>query len=126
MSNRQTAHPMQTDALAELVVSALEDLKGIDVRQIDVRGKTSITDVLVIATGTSERHLRSLADRVVERVKEEGVRPLGVEGERGSDWVLVDLGDVVMHVMSREKRDFYNLEKLWSIEPRDRAVDGSA
>jgi len=117
---------MQTEALAELVVAALEDLKGVDIRQIDVRGKTSITDVLVIATGTSERHLRSLADRVVERAREAGVRPLGVEGERGADWVLVDLGDVVVHVMSREKRDFYNLEKLWSIEPRDRAADGSA
>ena len=123
---KRSPHPMQTEALAELVVAALEDLKGVDIRQIDVRGKTSITDVLVIATGTSERHLRSLADRVVERAREAGVRPLGVEGERGADWVLVDLGDVVVHVMSREKRDFYNLEKLWSIEPRDRAADGSA
>lgn len=117
---------MQTEALAERVVAALDDLKGVDVCQIDVRGKTSITDVLVIATGTSERHVRALADRVVERAREDGVKPLGVEGERGGDWLLIDLGDVVVHVMSREKRDFYNLEKLWSIEPRERAADGSA
>lgn len=118
--------PMQTEALAERVVGALDDLKGVDVCQIDVRGKTSITDVLVIATGTSERHVRALADRVVERAREDGVKPLGVEGERGGDWLLIDLGDVVVHVMSREKRDFYNLEKLWSIEPRERTADGSA
>lgn len=122
----ESPHPMQTEALAELVVGALDDLKGVDVCRIDVRGKTSITDVLVIASGTSERHVRALADRVVERAGENGVRPLGVEGERGGDWILVDLGDVVVHVMSREKRDFYNLEKLWSIEPRERAADGSA
>ena len=107
---------MQTEALAELAETALDDLKGVDVCRIDVRGKTSITDVIVIASGTSERHLHSLADRVVQRAKEAGVKPLGVEGERGGDWLLVDLGDVVVHVMSREKRDFYNLEKLWSMD----------
>lgn len=122
----ESPHPMPTEALAELVVGALDELKGVDVCQIDVRGKTSITDVLVIASGTSERHVRALADRVVERARDRGVRPLGVEGQRGGDWLLVDLGDVVVHVMSREKRDFYNLEKLWSIEPRERAADGAA
>ena len=113
----ESPEPMQTEALAELAETALDDLKGVDVRRIDVREKTSITDVIVIASGTSERHVRSLADRVVERARESGVKPLGVEGEQGGDWLLIDLGDVVVHVMSREKRDFYNLEKLWSMEP---------
>ncbi|MDZ7748790.1 MAG: ribosome silencing factor [Halofilum sp. (in: g-proteobacteria)] len=116
---RDTPPSLDSDALADVAADALDDLKGVDVRRIDVREKTSITDVIVIASGTSERHVRSLADRVVERVKEAGTRPLGVEGERGGDWLLIDLGDVVVHVMSREKRDFYNLEKLWSIEAGD-------
>lgn len=115
---------MQTEALVELVVDALGDLRAADVVTIDVRGKTAIADMLVIASGTSERHVRSLADRAVERVKEAGVRPLGVEGARGGDWLLVDLNDVIVHVMSREKRDFYNLEKLWTMEAEDSAAGG--
>lgn len=118
--------PMQTEALADLAETALDDLRAVDVRRIDVRDRTSITDIIVIASGTSERHVRSLADRVVERAKEAGVKPLGVEGERGGDWLLIDLGDVVVHVMSREKRDFYNLEKLWSMEAEPSAGSGSA
>jgi len=117
---------MNTETLADLVVNTLDELKGVDVRVIDVRDKTSITDVLVITNGTSERHVRALADRVAERVKEAGVKPLGVEGGRGGDWMLVDLGDVVVHVMSREKRDFYNLEKLWSMDAGGSAAGGSA
>ncbi len=116
---------MENEALGELVVDALDDLRAADVVTIDVRGKTSITDLLVIASGTSDRHVRSLADHVVERVKEAGERPLGVEGEQGGDWVLVDLGTVIVHVMSREKRDFYNLEKLWSMDAEDSAAGGS-
>ncbi|MEX1081145.1 MAG: ribosome silencing factor [Halofilum sp. (in: g-proteobacteria)] len=115
---------METEALVERIVDALDDLRAVDVVTIDVRGKTSITDLLVIASGTSERHVRSLADRVTERVKEGGVRPLGTEGESGGDWVLVDLGEVIVHVMSREKRDFYNLEKLWSMESSDDSAAG--
>lgn len=116
---------METEALGELVVDALDDLRAADVVTIDVRGKTTITDLLVIASGTSDRHVRSLADHVVERVKEAGERPLGVEGEQGGDWVLVDLGTVIAHVMSRDKRDFYNLEKLWSMDAEDSAAGGS-
>lgn len=124
---RETRPSLDSDALAELAADALDDLRGVDVRRIDVRDKTSITDVIVIASGTSERHVRSLAERVVERAREAGIKPLGVEGERGGDWLLIDLGDVVIHVMSRDKRDFYNLEKLWSIEPGDPvAGSGSA
>lgn len=113
---------MQSEALAELVVTALDDLKGVDITTIDVRDKTSVTDTLVIASGTSGRHVRSLADRVLDRVREAGVKPLGVEGEKGGDWLLLDLGDVVVHVMLPEKRDFYNLEKLWSLDTRGAAA----
>jgi len=117
---------MQIEALAELAEAALDELRGVEVRRLDVRAMTSITDVIVIASGTSQRHVRSLADRVVERAKGEGVQPLGVEGEQGGDWLLVDLGDLVVHVMSKEKRAFYNLEKLWSVEPGGPAAGSSA
>ena len=106
--------------VAELVLGAIDELKGVDVRTLDVRDQTSITDTIIVVSGTSRRHVKSLADRVLERAREAGIKPLGTEGERGADWFLVDLGDVVVHVMSREKRDFYNLEKLWSMH-----VDGS-
>ncbi|OOG25886.1 ribosome silencing factor [Thioalkalivibrio denitrificans] len=104
---------MQTEALTELVISALEDLKGQDIRAIDVRGKTAITDMMVIASGSSDRHVKALAESVIARAKEAGVMPLGTEGERDNEWVLVDLNDVVVHVMLPRVRDFYNLEKLW-------------
>lgn len=102
---------MEVEQLSELVVRALEDVKGIDIRTLDVRGKSSITDVMVVASGGSDRQVKALADEVVETAKKHGIRPLGVEGS--SDWVLVDLGDVVVHVMRPDIRDFYNLEKLW-------------
>ena len=115
---------MQTEKLAELVTGALDEVKGVDITTIDVRDKTSVTDTLVIASGTSERHVRALADRVLERVRAAGTRPLGVEGEDSGDWVLVDLGDVIVHVMLPEKRDFYNLEKLWTLDVRGAAAGG--
>jgi len=115
---------METEALADLVVDALDDVKGLDIRRIDVRDRTSVTDVMVIASGTSERHIQSLADRVIEWASEKGMKPIGVEGRDGSDWVLIDLGDVVVHVMLPEKREFYNLEKLWSIAGREEPASG--
>lgn len=108
---------MNVDELKDVVVDALDDLKGVDIKIVDVRGKTSVTDVLVIAAGKSTRQVSALADNVVVKVKEAGLQPLSVEGERGSNWVLVDLGDVVVHVMLPETRDFYNLEKLWGEAP---------
>lgn len=105
---------LETERLKRIVVEALEDLKAVDLRVLDVRGQTSITDVMVIASGTSDRHVKALADSVLERTREAGVRPLGVEGERAAEWVLVDLGDVVVHVMLPQVREFYQLEKLWS------------
>lgn len=107
---------MELDALVRLVTDALEDLKAQDIKVIDVRGKTAITDMMVMASGTSDRHVRSLADNVAIKAKEAGVMPLGVEGERDNEWVLVDLNDVVVHVMLPRVRDFYNLEKLWLTE----------
>ena len=115
---------MDTEQLTELVVDALEDVKAQDIQILDVRGKTSVTDVMVIASGTSSRQVKSLADRVVERAKENGVRPLGVEGEDTAEWVLVDLGDVVAHIMQPQIRDFYQLEKLWSAEVVDQVEAG--
>lgn len=106
---------MQAEQLLKLVETELDERKAHQVAVLDVRGKTSITDFMVIATATSTRHAKSLCDYVVEKVKESGFQPLGVEGEPGSDWVLVDLGDVVLHVMTGQAREFYQLEKLWSV-----------
>jgi ribosome-associated protein len=104
---------MEIEQLKQLVIDALEDLKGKDIKIVDVRGKSSITDIMVIVSGTSDRHLKSLATSVITKAKQAGVQPLGVEGENSGEWVLVDLGDVVVHVMMPAIRDFYNLEKLW-------------
>lgn len=104
---------MNTDELTHVVVHALEDIKAVDIRVLDVRGLTGITDVMVIASGNSDRQIRSLANSVIVKAKEVGVRPVGVEGERGGQWVLVDLGDVIVHVMLPETREYYGLERLW-------------
>ena len=107
---------MKTEALVDLVVDALDDLKAQDVRVLDVREKTSITDVMVFATGTSNRHVKSLADNVIEKAKDGGVPPVGAEGIDEGEWALIDLGDVVVHVMQASVRAFYQLEKLWETE----------
>jgi ribosome-associated protein len=116
---------MQTDSLKSLVVDALEELKARDVVELDVAELTSVTDVMVVASGTSSRHVSALADNVIEKAKEAGLRPLGVEGQQSGEWVLVDLGDVVAHVMMPETRQLYDLERLWADLPTDsqRAAD---
>jgi len=108
---------MRSKQLAQLVEVALADIKAQDVQVLDVRKLTSIMDVMIIASGTSDRHVRSIADKVIEAAKEKGVRPIGVEGTDGGEWVLVDLGDVVVHVMQRKVRELYQLEKLWELRP---------
>lgn len=103
-----------------VVQAALADMKAVDVRVLDVRGVSDVADFMVIASGTSDRHLRSIADRVVQMVKAAGQRPLGVEGEQQGEWVLVDLPDVMVHVMLPRTREFYQLENLWDV-PRPAA-----
>ena len=109
-----------TEALLKVINEAIDDLKGKDVTVIDVREKSDVMDVLVIVTGTSNRHVKSLANSVVVEGKAQGYKPIGVEGMDGGEWVLVDYGDVVVHLMQQGSRDFYALEKLWSMEPAGR------
>jgi len=110
---------MNTEQLTKLAVDALDSLKGIDIIVLNITEKSSIADAMLVATGTSQRHVKSLADEVRQRAKDANHPPLGVEGDAQSDWTLVDLGDVIVHVMTQEKRDFYALEKLWSVGPDD-------
>lgn len=105
-----------SEKLLHLVINALGDMKAVDIRSLDVREKTSVTDIMVICSGTSSRHVKSLADTVIQKTKQAGFAPLGVEGEDAAEWVLVDLGDVVVHIMMPEVREFYQLERLWSVE----------
>jgi ribosome-associated protein len=102
--------------LREAVTTALEDMKAVNVRVLDVRGLTDIADTMVIASGNSDRHVRSIAEQVVEKAKAAGCRPLGTEGVRDGEWVLVDLQDLIVHVMLPRVREFYGLELLWEGE----------
>ena len=109
-------------SLKTVVIDALADMKALEVKVLDVRGLTDIADCMVIASGTSDRHVRSVAQRVVERTKEAGFRPHGVEGQQDSDWVLIDLNEMIVHVMLPRVREFYGLEKLWDMTATKRAA----
>ena len=129
MTTRTRLRPREERAspLQQAVTTALDDMKAVNVRVLDVRGLTDIADTMVIACGNSDRHVRSIAERVVERAKATGFRPLGVEGERDGEWVLVDLQDVLVHVMLPRVREFYGLERLWdSGEATPAAVTAAA
>lgn len=108
---------LKTDELRDLVIDALEELKATDIRELDVSRLTDVTDRMVVASGGSDRQVKAIARNVIERAKEHGHPPLGVEGEREGEWILVDLYDIVVHVMLPRIRDFYQIEKLWSGEP---------
>ncbi|CAM8341189.1 ribosome silencing factor [Morganella morganii] len=105
---------LQGTELLEFIIDKLEDSKAQDIITIDVRGKSSITDHMIICTGTSSRHLVSVADNLVTDCRQAGMMPLGVEGQGISDWIVVDLGEAIVHVMQDESRRMYELEKLWS------------
>ena len=105
---------MQPTDLKTFVIDKAEDMKARDVLIIDVEGKSSVTDTMIICSGNSKRHVISIAENVVAESKQAGIPPLSIEGKETGEWVLVDLGDVVLHVMQDETRDFYQLEKLWA------------
>ena len=111
--SKSVVRPATKPTLRDIVLDALADMKAVDVKALDVRGITDVTDTMVVASGNSDRHVKSIADRVLQRCKEAGFRPYGMEGERDGEWVLVDLNDLVLHVMLPRTRQFYALEKLW-------------
>lgn len=113
MNIQNVPDDLTTDQLQQLVVSSLEDFKATDIMVIDVSGRSPLTDRLVIASGNSTRHVKSMSENLIVKVKGLGHPPLGVEGAREGEWVLVDLNDVIVHLMLPQTRAFYNLEKLW-------------
>ena len=114
---------MNSEQLTQLVVDALDDVKAQDIVKLDVRDLTTVTDYMVVASGTSNRHVQALVENVAKKATEAGHRPIGIEGETGGEWVLLDLQDTLVHVMMPKIREFYNLEKLWSLgAPADRAA----
>jgi ribosome-associated protein len=123
---RPRPKPERVSPLQQAVTSALEDMKAVNVRLLDVRGLTDIADTMVIASGNSDRHVRSIAEHVVVRAKAAGFRPIGTEGTRDGEWALVDLQDILVHVMLPRVREFYGLERLWEGGPAPPPVIGSA
>lgn len=115
MTQQEIRYSMQSADLKQVVNVALEDAKAREVTWMDVANLTDITDYMVVASGTSNRHVKAIVDRVIEQVREAGLRPLGVEGLEEGEWVLIDLGDIVVHVMLPRVREFYDLERLWSV-----------
>lgn len=110
---------MNVEELQASVIDSLESMKAQEIAVLDVRGKSPMTDLMIIATGNSTRHVKSIAASLVKDMKEQDMQPLGSEGENNGEWVLVDLGDIVVHVMQRDVRDFYNLEKLWGVQEEE-------
>jgi len=118
-----TKQKMSSEEVVQIAIAALEDVKGTDIQTIDVRDKTSIADYMLICTGTSNRQLNALVDSVRDKVKAAGLKSLSEEGKGDSDWVLLDLGDVIVHVMTANARQFYDLERLWQGAEQSRAAD---
>lgn len=107
---------MNSKQLSALAIEALEDIKGIDIKILDVVNKSSVTDIMIFASGNTSRQVKALANNVALKAKEAGLPAIGVEGDDTNEWILVDLGDVVVHIMQPSIREFYNLEKLWGEE----------
>jgi ribosome-associated protein len=124
LTNKTADDALTSDQLRDLVISTLEDLKAIDIQQISVAGQNPLTDLFVIASGNSSRHVKSMADKLVMNAKAAGCQPLGIEGEKEAEWVLVDLNDVIVHLMLPQSRAFYNLEKLWEAYSQQRSSAG--
>ena len=110
---------MHTDQLRDIALKALDDMKALDIKVLDVRGKTSITDLMIIASGTSSRHVKSIAQTIAFQAKEAGEQALGTEGLNDGEWALIDLNGIVVHVMQAKVRDFYQLERLWEVDVPD-------
>jgi len=125
MSKISKAKQPPAPALVELVLSTLDELKAEAIVSLDVRHLTSVTDAMIIANGRSARHVRAVAESVAQQCKDNKYRPLGVEGADGGEWVLVDLADVVVHIMLPKVRDFYELEKLWDLDSAKDAEESS-
>lgn len=113
---------MTLNEIRDLVVNELEAMKAVDIRVIDVTSLTSFTDLIIIASGNSDRQVRALAGKVIDSAKSNDLKPLGTEGREEGDWALIDLGDVVVNIMRPETRDYYQLEKLWSAESARRST----
>jgi ribosome-associated protein len=122
LTSQNTADALSFAQLRELVVTALEDFKAVDIQLIDVSGQNPLTELFVIASGSSSRHVKSMADNLIVKAKAAGCQPLGVEGHRNAEWVLVDLNDVIVHLMLPQTRAFYNLEKLWEVSSDRRSI----
>lgn len=118
-----TGKKVKDEDLVRLIVDTLEDMKAERIVSLDVRHLTSITDFMVVASGRSDRHVRAIADALVERCSERGIKPLGVEGQEAGEWVLVDLADAIVHIMVPRVREFYNIENLWDLSARERMAE---
>ena len=121
MNTQTVREELTADQLQQLVVSSLEDFKAADITVINVSGKSSLTERMVVASGNSTRHVKSMAENLVVKAKTAGNAPLGVEGASEGEWVLVDLNDVIVHLMLPQTRAFYNLEKLWEVSADHRS-----
>lgn len=126
MNKQSTPEVSTTEQLQQLVLSILEEQKAQDIKVIDVSGQNPLTDRFVIASGNSTRHVKSMAGKLIESAKAAGAQPLGVEGEREAQWILVDLNDIIVHLMLPQARAFYNLEKLWEVTREHRSGARSA
>jgi ribosome-associated protein len=105
---------LQLEALNDFLIDKADDMKAEDIKTLDVQGKSSITDFMIVCTGTSKRHVASIADHVARQAKLAGLEPIGIDGEAEGEWVVVDMGTTMLHIMQQEHRDLYQLEKLWS------------